>query len=77
MGKIRKERIRRRVVSAIRKLYVASYNIYGFYWLYKIIWVLEFNWENLLLWFFAMGGLYFFILKNKEELGIADYHRGV
>lgn len=76
MRKIQNE-IRAKVVLTLRKLYVAAYNIYGFYWLYKIIWVLEFDWENLWLWFFAMGGLYFFILGNRDKLGIPDYHKGI
>ncbi|MCH2229812.1 MAG: hypothetical protein MK105_05660 [Crocinitomicaceae bacterium] len=64
-------------VNFVRKLYVGAYNIYGFYWLYKIIFVLDQNWENYVVWFFAMAGQLFFTLDNKEKLGIKDYMKNV
>jgi hypothetical protein len=64
-------------ISFVRKLYVGLYNIYGFYWLYKIIFVLHGDWESYVIWFFAMAGQMFFTLDNREKLGISNYFKNV
>jgi hypothetical protein len=33
-------------VTPIRIIYTYAFNLYAWYWLYKIIWVLPFDWEN-------------------------------
>ena len=64
-------------INFTRKLYVAAYNIYGWYWLYKLIFVLDSDWESYLIWFFAMSGQLFFTLDNRDKLGIKDYMKNI
>ena len=64
-----------KIVNGFHEFYLGAYNIYALYWLYKIIWVLPFDWENLAIWFFAIAGLYYFILDNRTKLGMENYHK--
>ncbi|EGR3365940.1 hypothetical protein DMN80_23800 [Vibrio parahaemolyticus] len=52
----------------IERLYVASFNIYAFYWLYKLLFVEGHTWEDWLLWFFACMGVNVFFRENKNRL---------
>lgn len=58
-----------------RKLYIAAYNVYGWYWLYKIVFVLDFNWENYVIWTLAMFGQYYFAVDNQKKLGLPDIYK--
>ncbi len=62
-----------RAFDWLRKFFIITYNIYGWYWLYKIIFVLEQDWENYALWFFAMTAQVFFVLEGKEKVDIREY----
>lgn len=59
-----------KVINGLLQLYVAAYNIYGWYWLYKLIFVVNSDWEGYAIWFFAMTGQLFFILDNRGKLKI-------
>jgi hypothetical protein len=69
----------KKIVKFILKFYVAAYNIYGWYWLYKIIVdpKLQWDWENYAIWFFAMAGQMFFILDNRVKIGIPKYMKDI
>jgi len=58
------------VINGLLQFYVAAYNIYGWYWIYKLIFVLNSGWEGYAIWFFAMAGQLFFILDNRGKLKI-------
>jgi hypothetical protein len=50
------------------RVYVLSFNIYAFYWLYKIVFLDGYNWEDYLTWFFACMSMNIFFRENKDRL---------
>ncbi len=59
--------IRTFLVKWTRRIYVIAFNIYCWYWLYRLIFLWKStNFEDYLLWFFASAGMYFFILDGKD-----------
>ena len=53
--------------TPIRLVYTYAFNIYAWYWLYKIIWILPFEWENVISWTFACLGMWFFVLDSGDK----------
>jgi hypothetical protein len=53
-------------VTPIRLIYTYAFNLYAWYWLYKLIWVLPFDWENIVAWTFACLGMWFFVLDTDD-----------
>jgi hypothetical protein len=50
-----------------KRIYVCAFNIYIWYWLYREIFVrYSTDWENYLLWFFTMAGMYYFVLDSSK-----------
>jgi len=67
-----------KTMNFIRKFYIIAYNIYGWYWLYKIITdpKLKCDWENYALWFFAMTAQLFFVMdvrKANRDIDMREY----
>lgn len=67
-----------KMMNFIRKFYILAYNIYGWYWLYKIIADPkdQYNWEAYALWFFAMTAQLFFIMdvrKANKDIDMREY----
>jgi|GEM_PF-2462140 len=72
-----KEKILGKFTHLMRRLYVAAFNLYGWYWMYKLIFVMQStDWEHYALWFFAMISHYYYILDNRKKLNMEDYHKG-
>ena len=55
-----------------RRMYVVFFNAYAWFSLINMLFIKELtikeNWEDYLLWFFAVSGMYFFFLDNKSDL---------
>ena len=49
-----------------RILYVLSFNLYSWYWMYKIIWNNDSTWEDYLNWFFVVCGVHFFVIDYSK-----------
>ncbi len=56
------------LVKFIRRIYIIAFNIYAWFWLYRLIFIRESSFEDYLLWFFATAGMYFFVLDGKDIL---------
>ena len=63
-----KVKIESKVNLYFERFYVLSFNIYAFYWLYKIVFLPSYNWEDLLTWFFACMSMNIFFRENKNRL---------
>ncbi len=61
-----KERINYKANMLFRVIYVLAFNIYSWYWLYKIIWVNQSTWEDWANWFFVTCGVYFFVIDYSK-----------
>lgn len=60
-------RIKQKVILWFKRAYVISFNIYAWYWLFKLIFILHStNLEEYLLWFFATTGMYFFVFDGND-----------
>lgn len=62
----------------LRKLFIYGYNVYGWYWLYKIVSTpkLQFDGENYVLWFFAMMAQFFFevdVRNANKDVDVRKY----
>lgn len=62
----RKERINYKLNMLFRVIYVLAFNLYSWYWLYKIIWVNKSTWEDWLNWFFVTCGVHFFVIDYSK-----------
>lgn len=61
------KKIQSKVILWIKRIYVISFNIYAWYWLFKLILILNStNFEDYLLWFFATTGMYFFVFEGND-----------
>lgn len=58
--------IPKKYVVKIKIFYTYAFNIYAWYWLYKLIFVLPFDWENIIAWTFACLGMWFFVLDSND-----------
>ncbi len=61
-----KERINYKVNWLFRVIYVLTFNVYSWYWLYKIIWVNQSTWEDWVNWFLVIGGVHFFVIDYSK-----------
>ena len=61
-----KERIKYKVNMLFRIIYVLSFNIYSWYWLYKIAYVNVSTWEDWVNWFFVTCGVHFFVIDYSK-----------
>jgi hypothetical protein len=62
-----KDRIRYRINMLIRIIYVIGFNLYSWYWLYKLIWIDEsVTWEDWANWFFVVVGVHFFVIDYSK-----------
>jgi hypothetical protein len=62
----RQERINYKVNMLFRVIYVLAFNVYSWYWLYKIIWVNQSTWEDWVNWFFVTCGVHFFVIDYSK-----------
>lgn len=60
------ERTEYKINEILRIIYILSFNIYSWYWLYKIIFINKSNWEDYLNWFFVVVGVHFFAKDHKK-----------
>lgn len=60
------ERINYKVNMLFRVIYVLAFNVYSWYWLYKIIWVNQSTWEDWANWFFVTCGVHFFVIDYSK-----------
>jgi hypothetical protein len=60
------ERINYKVNMLFRVIYVLAFNVYSWYWLYKIIWVNQSTWEDWVNWFFVTCGVHFFVIDYSK-----------
>lgn len=61
-----KERINYKVNMLFRVIYVLAFNVYSWYWLYKIIWVNQSTWEDWANWFFVTCGVHIFVIDYSK-----------
>mgnify|MGYP000984760383 CR=1 FL=1 len=50
----------------LRVIYILAFNIYSWYWLYKITFINESTWEDYLNWFFVVAGMHFFVIDTSK-----------
>jgi len=60
------ERTEYKINEILRIIYILLFNIYSWYWLYKIIFINKSNWEDYLNWFFVVAGVHFFVKDYKK-----------
>jgi hypothetical protein len=61
------ERIQYKVSILFRIIYILAFNVYSWYWLYKLIWVnTNTNWEDYVNWFFVTCGVHFFVIDYSK-----------
>ena len=61
------DRIKTIIILWVKRIYVATFNIYAWYWLYRQIFIRQStDFEEYLLWFFATVGMYYFVLENTD-----------
>jgi hypothetical protein len=59
--------VKPRVILVFKRIYVAVFNIYSWYWLYRQIFIRHSTClEDYLLWFFTTFGMYIFILEHQD-----------
>ena len=62
----RNEEIEYKINMFIRIIYVLAFNVYSWYWLYKIIYVNISTWVDYLIWFFVVAGVHFFVIDYSK-----------
>ncbi|ASS49577.1 MAG: hypothetical protein A3D31_02305 [Candidatus Fluviicola riflensis] len=67
-----------KTMNFIRTFYILAYNLYGFYWFYKIVVdpKTQCDWEAYALWFFAMTAQLFFTMdvhKANKDIDMREY----
>lgn len=61
------KRVNAKIVLSVKRIYVLAFNAYAWYWLYRQIFVRHStDFEEYLLWFFTVAGMYFFVLDNDD-----------
>lgn len=53
--------------TPLRVFYNYAFNLYAWYWLYKLLFVLPFDWENIANWIFACCGMWFFVIDSGDN----------
>ncbi len=60
-------KIKNKVIKSTRRIYAIAFNIYAWFWLFRLIFIRHStDFEDYLLWFFATAGMYFFVLDGKD-----------
>ena len=60
-------KIRRFLFLWLRRIYVIAFNLYAWYWLYKLIFIIKStNFEDYLIYFFTTVGVLFFVFDGKD-----------
>lgn len=63
------------LIKWVRRIYTITFNIYAWFWLYRMVFIRESYFEDYLLWFFATAGMYFFVLDGKDVFLLDKGHR--
>ena len=71
------KRIEGKLYLWLDRLYIVAFNVYSFYWLYKIVFLPEYGWEEFLLWFFACVAVNRFYRENKDRILIKPPSRSI
>lgn len=71
------ERIKYKINMLFRIIYILIFNVYSWYWLYKLIWLNPSTWEDWANWFFVTCGVNFFVIdyskfRSKNIKSISD-----
>lgn len=62
-----KEKIQYKVNMIFRIVYILAFNVYSWYWLYKLIWVNHgTTWEDWANWVFVTCGVHFFVIDYSK-----------
>lgn len=60
-------KIKKFILLWLRRIYVIAFNIYAWYWLVKLIFILDStNFEDYLIWFFTTVGVLFFVFDGND-----------
>lgn len=70
----KRKKISQKSVFYIRKYYTIAFNIYAWYWLYKIVFILPFDLENYITWTFACFGMWFFVIDSSDDEFKKDFN---
>jgi hypothetical protein len=55
--------------TLIRIIYIIAFNVYSWYWIYKLIAIKPDScWEDYLNWFFVTAGMHFFVINYQKIL---------
>jgi hypothetical protein len=66
---------REKIIIFLRRFYVLGFNIYAWFWLFRLIFFEKStNIESYILWFFTTAGMYFFVLDGNDEF-LKKIHR--
>jgi len=71
-----KQIVEYKLTQGLRVIYIISFNVYSWYWLYKL-WNNESSWEEWANWFFVTCGVHFFVIDyskfwSKNVTKVAD-----
>ena len=55
-----------KINMCIRVIYILAFNVYSWYWFYKLIFINKSTWEDYLNWFFVVAGMHFFVLDSSK-----------
>lgn len=62
----KKEMIKYKITMGLRIIYILLFNLYSWYWLYKIAFLNDSNWEDWINWFFVTCGVHFFVIDYSK-----------
>jgi hypothetical protein len=62
----RNSNIEYKLNMGLRVIYIFAFNIYSWYWLYKLIFINKSTLEDYLNWFFVVAGMHFFVLDSSK-----------
>lgn len=66
--------IKRSVHIWFKRIFIILFNLYTWYWIYKLIFIEQLafleddNWEKYYWWFLVTGSQYFFFKSNEDEV---------
>jgi hypothetical protein len=55
-----------KINMVFRIIYILLFNVYSWYWLYKIVFINNSNWEDWINWFFVTCGVHFFVIDYSK-----------
>jgi hypothetical protein len=53
-------------ITPFRVFYTYAFNIYAWYWAYKLMFKMDSSWEEWTTWAFACTGMWFFVLDSGD-----------